>query len=815
MQIGNFLDNRISKHVTYSYHHRGLSAIYLPDLKPEAEVHELYTKENGNLFFQDSVSWDDTMIFKDGIDLRINLSENSFVDHVYLEQGEGSALTNIEVFTIEENEFKKIGHYEPETGSLLTSKEVTVSVGTYCDNLVIRFNGDCMPVIIQKLQVWGAWNLQDAIWPTPAKAEFSDELFALKELKTIKAVTADEIFAAEYFCEKLKEDTGYAPVISKEEGDFVFCANEANGCEFAKDKFTLSIRKGYGLVEGSNRRSLLYAVDTLLQRIEQENIRCCHIEDKAFAEFRGVHFALPSKKNLEFLKNMIKYVFVPMRYNKIILQVSGAMRYDNYPEINAAWLNACEKYENGEYPMPFHYGFIGRDIWEKSEVRELIDYMEAFGFEVIPEVQSWAHTQYITMAFPELAEKIAVKKDTKLLHLSEEDALPNDFYHHCMCPSHEDYYTVTFKILDEVIEVFKPSRYVHMGHDEIYNVGQCSKCSQIPRGDLFATEVTKLNDYIKGYDLNMIIWSDMLHAQRVHATPTAINKIPKDILMMDFVWYFHLDEDLEDNLLDHGFQVVMGNMYSSHYPRYESRAHKKGMLGGEVSTWVECSELSYAYEGKIFDFIYSSELLWDSRYRSDMRLTYNEVIKPIIKNVRMKIGNLSSAAPERHLLLDGKRANVPYDIRDLVPYTSAVVADLYKSVAEIKVNTKADVISFVHATDIDSERITWEKPYKIGEYVICYADGTMYTEDLLYAANIYKYRAPFGDRMQSSFFRHEGYIGTYLTIPECGKTYAGDDYTLGRYGVRNPYPEKEITTIQLRHSGNTAAKILLFDLVLQ
>lgn len=815
MQIGNFLDNQLSKKVTYSYHHRGMNKAFLPDMKPEEEIHEFYTKETGNLFYNNSVSWDDTVIFQDGVDIRVNLSENSFVDHVFLELGEGSALANIEVLTITNGKFKKIGHHEPETGSLLTSTEITISVGSYCDNIVVRLNADCMPVIVNKLQVWGAWDFENAIWPTPAQVTYSDDVFPLESLKTVKAVTEDEKFAANYFCEKLEENTGYKPVISEECGDIVFHTDTFEGSMFAKDSFTVCIQKNTGLIEASNRRSLLYAVDALLQRIDKENIRCCHIEDEAFADYRGLHFAIPSKKNLGFLKNMIKYVFVPMRYNQIILQVSGAMRYDKYPEINAAWINACEKYESGEYPMPFHYGFISRDIWEKEEVRELLDYIESFGLELIPEVQSWAHTQYITMAFPELAEKIAVKKDTKLLHLSEEDALPNEFYHHCMCPSHPDYYTVTFNVLDEVLDVFKPARYVHMGHDEIYNVGQCSLCSQIPRGELFATEVNRLYEHIKARNLNMAIWADMLHSQRVHSTPTAINKIPKDILMLDFVWYFHLDEDLEDNLIEHGFQVVMGNMYSSHYPRYESRSHKKGMLGGEVSNWVECSELSYAYEGKIFDFIYSAELLWNSNYRSDMRLTCNELIKPIIKQVRMKIGNLECQAPERHVSVGGARENVPFDIRDIVSYPSAVASGICTPTADVAVNAKAEIISFVHATDMVSERITWTDPFKIGEYVICYDDGTSYTEDLLYAANIYKYCAPFGDRMQSSFFRHEGYIGTYLTIPECGKTYTGDDYTLGKYSLRNPYPEKTITNIKVNHSENTAASILLFDIVLQ
>ena len=326
MHIGNFLDNRISKNVTYSYHHRGLPALYFPDLKTESEEKEVYTKENGNLFFNDTVSWEDTVIFQDGIDIRIDLSGNSFVDHIYLQQGHASALVNVEIFTIAEGKFKKIGYYEPETNVLLTSSELTIAVGTYCDTIVVRLNADCMPVIIQKLQVWGAWDLENSVWPTPSKAVYSEDIFPLENLKTIRAVTEDEKFAAQYLCEKLKENTGCSPAVSDTEGELVLHADTSEKNEFSKDTFVLDILKDHAQITAANRRSLLYAADAFLQRIDKTTIRCCHIEDEAFADFRGVHFAIPSKKNVAFLKNMIKYVFVPMRYNQIILQVSGAMK---------------------------------------------------------------------------------------------------------------------------------------------------------------------------------------------------------------------------------------------------------------------------------------------------------------------------------------------------------------------------------------------------------------------------------------------------------------------------------------------------------
>ncbi|MBR4059932.1 MAG: family 20 glycosylhydrolase [Lachnospiraceae bacterium] len=808
MQLGSLFDSQVKEKVIYSYHHRGLNTLYLPDDIQEAEEHTYYTKENGNLFFERPVSWKNTGLLQGGVDIRVCLAEKCFIDHIFLEQSDESRIVNVEIFTLLDMKMKKIGAYLPETGKMIASKKLSVPVGWYCDNIVIRLNADCMPITLTKLDVLGAWDMENAVWPTPYKSVYHKDVCSIKNLKSIKVSDEHEKFAAEYLCEKLKEKTGYAPVISEVEGDIVFHITEKESKKI--DTFELKIEKAGCLLQAPHRRGLLYAVDAMLQCIESDFLRCCHIEDEAFMEIRGIHVALPDKAQIPFLKKLIKYVLVPMRYNTIYVEIASALRYDNFPEINEAWLNAIEKYEKGEWPKPPHYGYVGRDIWEKSEVQELCKYMESYGIEVVPEVQSFSHSQYITMAYPDLAEKIAIKKSDGDTDLNEEDALPSKFYPPSLCPSHPDYYKIIFGIMDEVIEAFKPKRFLHIGHDELWDLGKCSKCSKIPRADIFAEEVTKVNEYVKSKNLKTIMWSDMLQP-RSHCVPNAINKIPKDIIMMDFVWYFFLDKEPEVKLLEHGFDVIMGNMYSSHYPRFEARAHRKGILGAEVSAWVSCDELTYSYEGKLFDFVYSSECMWNSNYRSDMRLSCNERIKPILKDIRHHIGELHSNGLERSVSICDKRENIPFDIRDIVPYSGAYLVNADQTTAEIMVRDYAEIISFVHATDRSSERVMWAKPFKIGRYIICYEDGTEYTEDILYAANIYKYLAPFGDRITSPLFRHEGYVGTYLTMPECGKTYNGQDYTLGRYSIKNPYPNKKITSIILEHSGNTDAEILLFD----
>jgi len=807
MKIGSLLDNKSCKKITYSYYQRGTLLPYLPDHIKEEETLDCYTNENGNLFFERAVAWYNSNILLGGIDLTFNIGERTFIDNIDICQGEGSAIKSVEVFARENDRLKKIGSYVPETNDNISTSQFTISVGYYCDNVILRINGDCMPVVIEKLDIWAAWELEDSVYPTPANIEFKNDKTSLETFKTVKAVNDDEKSAASYLCEKVERLTGHKIDIVEANGDIEIKLGDVA----EKDSYILDVENGKCSIVAPNRISLHYAADAFTQLIDGDMVKCCHIEDEAFMEFRGFHIGMPSKDQVPFVKNIIKNLLVPMRYNSIIVEVASTMRYDNFPEINEAWLHCIEMYEKGEWPCPAHYGMLSKDIWEKDELRELLDYFESFGFDVIPEVQSYSHSQYITTAYPEIAEKIDVKPKGGMINHNKEDVMPDFFYPPTLCPSYEKYYDIVLGIADEVIDVFKPKKYVHMGHDEILHVGCCEKCSKIPRGDLLAKELTTLNDHIKSKGLKMIIWSDSLQ-DMPYGVPTAINKVPKDIIMMDFVWYFHLDKDIEVRLLDHGFDVVMGNMYSSHYPRFESRAHRKGMLGAQISMWAANVEKGWGFKGKIYDTAFSAEGMWNTDYNSKFRLTYNELIKPFMKETRMTIGNLKCDGIEKSIDIGGCVENVPYDIRGIVPYKSAVSVNPYKLSQEIKVDDYAKIISVVHATDKEGPRRFFHGAIKCCEYVFTYEDDTEYTEKISYGGEIYKYLSTYGSRLEAPMFRHEGYIGAYLTIPECGKTYDGKDYTLGKYSIRNPYPEKKIKSIKLNHTGDNGVDILLFDL---
>lgn len=805
MQIGSLFDRSSDKKISYSYFHRGTKRIYNPDnLKEEAEKNS-YGREDGNLFYKTAVSWNGAKLLFDGIDIAFNLEGECFVDHINLCLGENSYIKSIEVFTEKSGKAVKIGFYNGESGEFISKREITVMLGVYADNIILRLNGECKDISVKEIDMWGAWDMEDIVWPLPDNMKISGK-FRLSTLKTIKAVTEDEKFAAEYLKQKFYEKTGIKLECSEEKGDITLLI-KGDG---EKDSYTLSSKGGRCILSAKNKRSLLYSADALVFLIDGEYLKEAEIAHEDFCSIRGVHFGLPDKNQVEFLKNMVKYVFVPCHYNMAFIEIGAGLKYDKFPEINEAWTFWNERYEKEGEKKPVHYKFVSKNPWEKSELRELCEFFESYGLEVVPEVQSLGHTQYITYAHPDMAESGAYeKKDTDL---NTGDVIPDGDYH-CMCPNHPEYYNMIFGIIDEVIEACRPKRFLHMGHDEAVNIGKCQRCKNISRGDIFAKEVNALNKYVKSKNLTMMIWADMLQDE-YYAAPKAIDKLDKDIIMLDFVWYFHTEEDIENRLINRGFKVIMGNMYSSHYTRFEKRIRKNGMLGAEVSTWSECSELSYAAAGKMYELVMSAMLLSSEKYNSSYSLIYNEIIKRVLKDIREKIGGIKCGGEERLLGLKGRAENIPFDIKGIVPYEEALILSDEEPLKEISVNSYAEIIRVTHAALYAGKRLPAVRQdlFKTAIYEIVYEDSACFEENIFYGAGIYNYHNTYGKPVCNAMYRHVGYGGTYMAVPECGKTHMGEDYTLYSYSFKNPYPEKKIRCIKLKYCPDAQTDSVIFSI---
>lgn len=767
-----------------SFFHAGTDIPFSPD-----------STENG------VYKWGWKTLLDNALDVKAKLEKNSYVGAVEITLPD-SSVSKIEILSAD----KIIGIHSAETGKY-TGGNILIPISHNAEEITIRLHGVLENLYFEAPEFYGAYDDGNPlVWPTPKSIDFIGGYKKIKEIVT-KSGDADEIFAANFLAERLSESFGFE---YSKDGISVVIEKDAS---YEDERYTVFTEDNKVTVKAKKRLPLLFGCDTLIQLYDKKlGIRLANCDDAPSKEFRGFHLGLPHKSQIEFVKRLCRYVLVPMRFNTLIVEFAGGMRFDSHPEISEAWLKSIENFKAGLQPALPHSEMVSnRSLLEKEDVRDLLDYARSFGIEIVPEVQSWGHVQYITYAHPEIAE--IEEKKIEVDDTRAEDARPASFYHHSYCPSLKESLDIIHDLIDEIIEVARPERYVHIGHDEIYQVGLCKRCRTRNPADIYVEHVTHLHDYLleKGYKTMM--WSDMIHPEpvTVYKTAPARTRLPKDILMLDFIWYFenNLPLDIEDDLLKEGYKVAIGNLYSPNFPRYESRMAKDGMIGGQTSTWVIVDEENFADNGKFFDASYLSEMLWNFEgYNSKNRRTYSNIISKLIQpkmrdEIRKKISPLGYKESEISLSVKDS-AGVPNDVK--AARSASVMAN-----EEIAApNAYFDKLVFEHSTIFKAPRIAWEDFYVLGEYVISYEDGSAVSAPVRYAANILNYKNLYADPMKHAFYRHQAYVGTWYSDPVYeGKNEYGEDILITGFVFENPTPEKKITRIEYKAKENDFSMLIL------
>jgi hexosaminidase len=512
---------------------------------------------------------------------------------------------------------------------------------------------------------------------------------------------------------------------------------------------------------------------------------------------RGVKVFLPSEINIDYFKQFVDLLCY-FKYNTIMLEIGGAMEYKRHPEINSGWIEYCREMSeySGKtkeiqdntykwYKNAMHVENGGGSSLSQQKIMELVEYCRERMLEVIPEVPSLSHCDYIMLNHRELAER-------------KEDPYPDTY-----CPSNPKSYELLFDILDEVIDVFKPS-VVNIGHDEYYSIGLCEKCKDKKAEELFAEDIIKIHDYLSKKGIRTFMWGEKLikdayvkdaglfggsemkmyfpafnmnegeYIGIIPATYKAIDLIPEDTKILHWCW--NLSEELEEQFLERGMEVVYGNFEGHLFPNWNQRI-QRGIKGAIISNWSSVDEIVLQRNGILFGIAYSYFMFWDknyddSRYQEFRDSTLNELFN--------------------------------YKYKDLLEAGKARAAkELVKS------------IEFLHTTDFNIkfklfvDGVFAEADiYTIGKYVIEYADGTKAAIPIVYGENI-SGRDVSWDRKKNQFDSvytiDEHLIEVSLTtLP----VQVGED-TYYRYIISNPYPEKFINSVSIENNDNKKCNLYL------
>ncbi|MBR4884832.1 MAG: family 20 glycosylhydrolase [Lentisphaeria bacterium] len=328
-------------------------------------------------------------------------------------------------------------------------------------------------------------------------------------------------------------------------------------------------------------------------------------------------------------KHMIN---IAARYhiNTIMIELGGALEYKSHPEINEGWLEYSEfmnEYPGKTNEIRHQFNFEKNSIHTangrgkvltQEQMKELIDYCRERCMEIIPEMPTLSHCDYLLTRHPELAERT------------------DDPYPDTCCPANENYYKLIFDLFDEVIDLFNP-RIINIGHDEYYSIGLCPKCCKKSAPQIFADDITRIANHLRNRGVKTMIWGEKLldshfldgvaiggsdrnlpSGQHIPATFPAIDLVPKDLEILH--WYWAIDRTFEQEYIKHDFPFTFGNFAPEIMPDFNKRmAQSKGYI---ISNWGDADFRTFQRNNILFQMAYAFALTWSQDLDSeDHRIT--------------------------------------------------------------------------------------------------------------------------------------------------------------------------------------------------
>jgi hypothetical protein len=153
-----------------------------------------------------------------------------------------------------------------------------------------------------------------------------------------------------------------------------------------------------------------------------------------------------------------------------------------------------------------------------EQIHDLALYARTRGVDLIPELESFGHTGFIT-------------RSPRYAHLLDDDPkLSSEFTG--IIPVHPETLPLFSKLYREIAAVFQ-SPYLHGGCDEVNWGGSALSRKALqtkPRYKIWAEYLNSLNDLATGLGKQFIVWADMV----VHKEPRILPQLNKSIILMDW-----------------------------------------------------------------------------------------------------------------------------------------------------------------------------------------------------------------------------------------------------------------------------------------
>ena len=269
-----------------------------------------------------------------------------------------------------------------------------------------------------------------------------------------------------------------------------------------------------------------------------------------------------------------------------------------------------------ELPSRPYFGYM-RGRYTADELREIDDYADGYGIEIIPCIECYAHMEKYLM-WPEAGPI----RDTASVLLAREEA--------------------TFEFVEELISTISScvrSKRIHIGMDEAWDMGLgafLNKHGYVPPFDIFNEYMERLIAITDKYGLKPMMWSDMyfriadptnMYYEKDTVVPDEVKaKIPKNVAQV--FWHYgekyHCDEYMLEKHVALGNEVIYcAGLWGwvGHFPEHNyaydctefgfRACRKQGVREAMTTIWTndnaECDLFA-----NLFGLSFTAELVYDA-----------------------------------------------------------------------------------------------------------------------------------------------------------------------------------------------------------
>lgn len=553
--------------------------------------------------------------------------------------------------------------------------------------------------------------------------------------------------------------------------------------------FDLNVSPDRIEIKSSSPRGVFYAIQSLalLTDAAKQAIPCVEISDYPDMPVRGVHVCLDAGDRTYF--DLVEKVWSPTRINMVIGEVEY-VKWDATKDLGIHREAGMSKEELAEFVALCRENFI----------------------DFVPLMQTLGHCGWLFV-------------DGKNLDLAEDVNTPYAYN-----VSNPEVYPLMTRILDEIFAVCEPE-FLHIGHDEVTMNGRfpCRE-ENVKKGikKIVYDDIMFYHDYALRHNARIMLWHDMLMApgESLLAFGGAPNfvadirkDLPRDIVFN--VWRYDGSKFPEFELLKkEGFDVIGASWFGKNNPEQLAVAVKSaGTWGNIVTTWAGyfgsrtlLSENFYQVEPYVrggswywnsdkaanagYDFSrILCDLLWNmtdapgkeiSGYALDFsgqaNLQLNEEFAPFLLCSNMDMDKLPGEGYYGGIYFRLPQRN---GVNGALGFKSRLNPEFPAGAVELEFDpVKCSELHILHTT----AGLTPPAKTVLGSIKINYADGESYIKPMRYGIDLgapsdnYNYFL----RPQSSY----------------SYTYDGAPMRIWHTAVVNPYPDREVTGLEI--SGNDA-----------